>query len=177
MRLSPLLAIVLAACSGGSETDADPACAIPFVGDPNAEPELELVVREGGDIDPNTGVGSGTMRVLADGDMLPIVKPPQLGKVAFVGMRVNNIDVCQTYIKAYLSDCDGRPVAIDKRPARFRIAEDGWAEPQDADSISNFANPQTCPVPGLSRDVNGNWYELTVALVSQGSAKIGRAHV
>src|SRR5262245_42866748 len=129
MRSSPFLfALLLAACpNGNTEADAEPPCAIGFVGDQDAAPEITLVVREGGMIDPLTGAGEGTMRPLLDGDPVPIVKPPQGGKVIFPGIRARNVDVCGTYIKSWLVDCEGHPLALDKRRTYFRVAEDGWA--------------------------------------------------
>jgi hypothetical protein len=135
---------ILTACGGGG----DPTC---FVGSPGATPEIQLIHR--------TDDG---FRVMSDGDAIPIVTPPQGGKVILPGVRARNLR-CTVQITATLVDpCDAATISLESRPIVLAEGDDGWAVPADPVSLSSYANLQTCPRPGAGRDLEGEEYRLRI---------------
>jgi hypothetical protein len=145
LRLAIAL-VLLAGCGGDDE--------LCRVGDPSLEVELELVQR----------TADGEMVPLEDGAVLPVQSPPQGGKVAFVGVRVRNADVCGSQVQAALRDpCQGgRVIGIESRPVAWRLADDGFAEPAQPAEISDYTNVPLCPSSALESDLDGHLYQLEV---------------
>jgi hypothetical protein len=154
MRVALLAALAaLAGCSdpAGAPDALPPAPCV--VGDPEAEPEVQLIYRTAG----------GVAAPLLDGGTLDIQTPPQGGKVVFVGMRVRNVVVCQAFLQAALRDtCTPRVFGIESRPIAWRLAADGFAEPAQPEQISDYANVPVCPNATLAHDIDGHpaWVEV-----------------
>ena len=144
-----LLVLGLAGCSDDSgPPDAFVPC---VVGDPAAEPEIEPVYR----------TADGVMAPLGDGTVLPLLTPPQGGKVIFVGVRIRNVDLCGASLQAAVRDpCSSRVLGIERRPIAWRIAEDGFAEPAQPQEISDYANVPMCPNAGATEDLDGHAAQL-----------------
>ena len=132
---------------------APPTCALGFLGDPSQPPVLELLVRN----------GSGVSVPLADGDTVPLVTPPQGGKVIFVGVRATNISPCSVVLNGALRDPVSQQLRIDGRGMNLTPTGDGWGQSADT-NLSTFANIPTCPNQWAMQDLYGNVFELTITL-------------
>jgi len=147
--LPPLFALLLAGCGDDAPP---PDAAIPCrIGDPSLAPELEPVYRTAG----------GEMAPLGDGAELPLLTPPQGGRVIYVGARVRNVDLCGATLQAALRDpCTDRVLGIERRPIAWRLAPDGFAEPAQPQEISDYANLPMCPNAGADADLDGTPAQL-----------------
>jgi hypothetical protein len=155
MRAAAALALLLAACGD----DAPPDAGLCAVGDVSADPELELVYR----------TADGTMAPLAEGTVVPLLTPPQGGKVIYVGARGKNVDLCGASLQAALRDpCTDRVLGIERRPIAWRLADDGFAEPAQPQEISDYANLPLCPNAGSSEDLDGHPAQLEIRFYEPG---------
>jgi hypothetical protein len=155
LRSAGAAVVVVAGCGPDGPAIPDARPILCTVGDLAAEPEMQLIYR----------TGDGDAVPLDDGGRLPLLTPPQGGKVSFVGVRVKNVTVCGATIQAALRDpCDGRVLGIERRPIAWRIADDGFAEPAQPAEISDYVNLPMCPNAGAERDVDGHPYSLEVRL-------------
>ena len=146
MRKYVFLALFsLTSCAGGDDEAAQDEARC-YVGDPAAAPEVELIYRN---ID-------GTMGTLDESGRVPMILPPQGGKVFLVGVRARNIDICGVRLHAALRDqCSGRIVGAERRPIFLGADGTGWAVPRQPHELSDYANVPACPSFGTDRDVDG----------------------
>ncbi len=148
------LGLVLALLAACPEDEPD-AC---FIGDPALPAEIELVVMQ---------VGGGFVPIV-EGGSVPIMKPPQGGKVIAPGVLARNLDGCGLTINASLRDeCTGKLLGVEQRPINLRARADGWGEPQDPVQLSNYSNLATCPRPIASRDVEDEPYLLAIKVTDK----------
>lgn len=148
--------------AGGS---APVACGRPFAGDPALPVELQLTYR-GAD---------GQVHALGDHGSVPLVTPPQGGKVLFVGVRARNVSPCNVELVGALRDPASAQVTIDGRSGLTLVQEaDGWLA-SDNGAIANFANISACPNQWSSVDVFDKDYSLSVTLTTKGPTKAGDA--
>jgi hypothetical protein len=133
---------VLVGCSPEPVAPADtgPSCALPFIGDPNQPIALEVTVLDG-----------GKARVLTEGADVPLIFPPQGGRVVFLGARVTNIDPCAVRLSGAIRDPATSQVRIDNRTINLRPTDDGFGASIDTD-ISTFSNVPMCPNQWASTD-------------------------
>jgi hypothetical protein len=159
-RAGLLLALLLlASCSD------KPAKPCPFVGDPALPPEAVLIVTDG---------LSNTTVDVAEGDTVPLVRPPQGGQVTYAAARVRNLSTCGLQFRGrYRNPDNGFEIAFDQRSANVIIDSDGWARP-DASELSEFANIPPCPDYDPARDVHGTptVLEMTVRDADQRSVTV-----
>jgi hypothetical protein len=147
--------ILLAACSkSSSATDAGQDAGLkscPY-GDLSQPIDMTIVDRTTG------GTIESTM------DKLPLIEPPQGGKVAFISVRAKNLDGCPLTITASLRDiCDQSVIALQVRPiALDHATSDGFGEPGETDELFNFLNLPACPAAAAIRNIQGEQYDLTV---------------
>ncbi len=124
--------------------DAPDKC--PFVGDPALPPEAVLIVTDG---------LSNLAVDVADGDTVPLVRPPQGGQVTYAAARVRNMSTCGIQFRGrYRNPDNGNEIAFEARSANVSIDSDGWARP-DASQLSEFSNIPPCPDYDPNRDVHG----------------------
>jgi len=140
----------LAACHGGGEASPPPSGC--FSGDATAAPLLALV-RQAAD---------GGLAPVTDGDMVPLVVPPQGGEVLLIGVRALNIDGCPLTMSTSLVLSTGVVAAFERRPVNLRLAEDGWLQPASPSGLANFANLPACPIAGLGQSIDGVSSQLVV---------------
>ena len=189
-RLAIIIALVVAiagAACGAADTSADPpaheergvhgdpvGC---FIGDPNADAEIELVAR---------AVDGGGLVDLHDGDDVPLIMPPQGGKVILVGVRAKNVS-CTLQLNVGLFDLcqvdddapQGRVIGREGRPVVLREDADGFGVPDDADAMQNYANVPVCPSFASTRDGDGQPYglEVRVSELQRDGETAPRTHV
>src|SRR5262245_22852151 len=123
------LALALASCPSGGEgpkdagPEAQPTCPFEFLGDPNEPMELTLRVLGPDDV---------SKELEEDGEV-PLVFPPQGGRVAFVGARAKNLDPCAVRLTGVMRDMSSKEITFDKRTINLQPAPDGWGQSVDAD--------------------------------------------
>ncbi|HKP62546.1 MAG TPA: hypothetical protein VJV78_37685 [Polyangiales bacterium] len=151
-----VLACAQDAEQGATESDS---C---FVGDESKPIEFEVVHR--------TADGE----CLSTGDMaeMPLIQPPQGGKVLFVGVRARNLDGCGlTLATALVEQQTGAVISLERRPVRLEEVDDGWMMPQRPTEASNYSNLPACPRADLARSIEGEVYELRVSITDNANRK------
>ena len=145
------------ACSPASPRRGGP-CTTGFLGDASS-PDLDfLIVHADNSVVP-----------LHDGDRVPMIFPPQGGRVIFVGVRATNVDGCAVKLTGALRDEASRQVRFDTRTVNLVSTGDGWgasvaANASAAGAIASFANIPACPNQWSTTDVYGNKYRLEVTV-------------
>lgn len=115
---------LLAGCTGwpprpdaGSADAAIPTgCRLPFAGDPNLPPEMTLLVL--GD--------RYVSQPLLDGGGLPLMFPPQGGRVAFAGLQARNVDA-QARLSGLVRDLASGQIRLETRTVNLWVF-DGVAQ-------------------------------------------------
>lgn len=144
--------------------DAEPhGCTTGFIGDASAAPEIVITV-----------IGSEPVaKDVSDGDVVPLIFPPQGGRVIFAGARVKNIDACGVTLTGALRDLTTKQVRVDARTVNLIPTADGLAE-TDATDFSSFSNIPVCPNQWAAADLFGVEYELEISLVDRGGRFVGK---
>lgn len=156
-----VLAAALAGCAQ-TTTTSPPAedagggrCTLAFAGDPNAAPVIEL-----------TSMGpDGDIRTLDEGAMVPLMNPPQGGRVAFVGVRARNVDPCTVELSGALRDPVSGQVRVEVRTLNLRPDPADSSTVQSAPGVINtWANIPICPNQWAGQDAYGESFELVVSM-------------
>lgn len=149
---------VMSACSSDGETSSaeaalrDSSC---FVGDAALEPVIELVYR----------TASGEMETVGANARVPLIQPPQGGKVMFIGVRAQNLDGCPLLMSSALREPGSDVVvALERRPVLLDPMGDGWLGPKQPRELSNYSNLPACPRANLDRRIDGEPYSLYVSV-------------
>lgn len=106
------------------------------------------------------GVG-GVSTPISPGGQLPLMFPPQGGRVAFVGVRATNIDPCGVTLVGALRDKISNQTRFEARTVNLTPRGNGFAESNEND-ISSFANIPLCPNQWSDTDLEAAIYELEV---------------
>lgn len=156
-----------AGTEAGDAGDADlsSVCPTGYLGDPNADMEIELRALE----------ADGTDVPLNDGDDLAIIFPPQGGRVAFVGVRARNLDGCGVQITGALRDLttqqvrlDGRTVNLIKETDGFGVSGQGTGSDIAASSeIGDYSNVPLCPNQWASKDIYDQPFQLELLVTDR----------
>jgi hypothetical protein len=136
-------------------------CTLPYVGDPNAPMEVEVVA-----LGPN-----GKLHPITDGSDITLMFPPQGGRVVFAGVRARNVNPCGVRLAGALRDPMSKQVRIDNRIINLQIASDGYGQSNIAD-IFTFANIAACPNQWSDQDLMDVPYELTLSLTDKDERKV-----
>lgn len=172
-RIVPVLvALVATACSSdppsqpgdGGTTLPESSCPTGFLGDPNKDPQVELIsVR-----------ADGTAAPLTEGADLAVILPPQGGRVAFIGVRATNLDGCGVQLFGALRDPASKRLQIDGRTINLNATGDGWGTSgsvttnlADVGQISNFSNVPLCPNQWADTDVFDQTFEVEVKVTDR----------
>jgi hypothetical protein len=107
------------------------------------------------------------------GGSLPILTPPQGGRVVFVGVRATNLDSCGVQLTGALRDETSQQVRFDTRTVNLIATGDGWGVTgmegaSVSGTVSNFANVPVCPNEWSTTDVDGHPYGLEVTVTDRG---------
>lgn len=155
MRAQNLCAATLfsALCAACPEEDPPTPISCPL-GDLTKPIELEIV---------HKAVGGGVTVTTSSG-AVPLILPPQGGKVMLVGVRARNVDGCPLTLTAAMRDtCTGDLIALERRPILLE-EKNGWLEPQEPLELNNYSNLPACPREGLTRSVSGEPYQIEVVV-------------
>jgi hypothetical protein len=156
--LPPLL--LVAGCPKGDDPDA---CQLGFVGDPSAQPELEVVF-----LFPD-----GTLHTVVEGGQAPMIEPPQGGRVIFAGVRARNVDACAATLLGAVRDPGGH-VVLDSRTINLQ-AQDGGTSGSTADEASTFANVPVCPNQWADRNLFDQDFTLEISLTDRKQRKASKS--
>jgi hypothetical protein len=164
-----VLASMLVGCPGtgttGNDDDAGPSdggIVENFVGDPNAEPEGELLIYDPRQSPPTSSAHDP--QVIA-----PMIFGPQGGYMVLLGARVRNMDISSLQISGSVRDqCfdPARIVGITQAPM-FARERDGWGVPDDGSGIAAYLNMQLCPNTDASRDTDGHEFDVSVRVTDR----------
>lgn len=134
----------------GIPPEPQPPC---IIGDENAEAEIVLVYR----------TVDGEVADLVDGQEVPLILPPQGGKVTLIGVRAKNV-TCRLLVNGSLSNslCGGNLIGVEGRPVDLEVREDGFGYPAAADTLQNYSNIAVCPNASSTRDGDGQPYALQI---------------
>jgi hypothetical protein len=159
--VAPILS-VLALCSLGCSASSSPAhtCTTGFLGSESQPPKIEILV-----VQPDDSVTTAV-----DGGTVPLVQPPQGGRVVFVGARVTNMNGCGVQLTGALRDETSLQVRVDMRTVNLVSTGNGWGATGTgvlSGSISSFANVPVCPNQWSTTDVDGHRYQLEVDVVDR----------
>lgn len=155
------IASAAAACSGRQVDGADASqpCSVGFLGDEAGAPDFDLQLLEAND----------TVAPLSDGDTIPMILPPQGGRVIFVGVRATNVDGCGLQLTGALRDLATQQVRVDSRTINLIDTHDGYGvsgtqTTSVSSAIANFSNVPLCPNEWSSTNVYGTVYGLEVTI-------------
>ncbi|MBI3206125.1 MAG: hypothetical protein HYZ29_31605 [Myxococcales bacterium] len=143
---------------GGSSS-----CGVAALGDPTLPIELEVTAR-GADL---------VSKKIDDGAQIPMILPPQGGRVMFIGARATNIEPCAVEINGTLRDLTNNEVRVDGRKMNLKPTGDGWGTSTDTD-ISTFSMIPTCPNQWAATDVFGTTFELELSLTAKNGQKASK---
>jgi hypothetical protein len=153
-----LTALALGCASAPAEPadagpDASPACSTPYAGDRGAAAEIVPIV-----------LGPGAAVAVVDaGAEVPMIFPPQGGRVIFAGVRATNVDPCAVTLSGALRDEATKQVRVDIRTVNLVPASAGWVE-SDPKDISSFSNIPVCPNQWSKTSLFDAAYELVLSL-------------
>lgn len=156
-----LALLALVACSSPKGAPADggtDSCPVGFLGDGGA-PDFTVTVLQADD----------SVVPVAQGDMVPMIFPPQGGRVIFVGVDATNVDGCELQLTGALRDLKTQEVRVDSRtinliPIGGGHGVSGKTGESVAAAIANFANVAVCPNEWSSTNLYGTLYGLEVTV-------------
>ncbi|MBS2017535.1 MAG: hypothetical protein JST00_31930 [Deltaproteobacteria bacterium] len=149
------------------DIDVGPSpCPTGYLGDPSKEPEIELraLTVDGKDVP------------LLPGNDLAIILPPQGGRVAFVGVRVRNMDGCAVKIVGAMRDPTSGLVTLDGRTVNLTREDDGWGTTgrganitniDDSLAIADYSNIPLCPNSWSKQDVFDTPHDIEVVVTDR----------
>jgi hypothetical protein len=147
--------------------EPEPPC---IIGDENAEAEIVLVYR----------TVDGEVADLEDNGTVPLILPPQGGKVTLVGVRAKNV-TCRLLLNANLSNslCGGTIIGLEGRPVDLVEGDDGFGYPAAPDTLQNYVNIPVCPTFASTRDGDDQPYalQLRATEVRRLDEETARTHV
>jgi hypothetical protein len=155
LSLAPLGA---ASCEppGDGSADAGTGLVECFFGDEGQDPVGELVFLD----------EDFQLQDLAPGQAVPLILPPQGGKVVFIGARLKNMDLCSLQANGgVFDDCPTSPRIIGREGRGIQMVENaatGFAEPADPTTINNYVNLPLCGNFTSSRDIDGEPYRVEI---------------
>lgn len=151
----------------GIEPEPVPPC---IIGDENAAAEIVLVYR----------TVDGEVADVVDNGEVPLILPPQGGKVTLVGVRAKNV-TCRLLLNANLSNslCGGNIIGLEGRPVDLEVRDDGFGYPAAPDTLQNYVNIPVCPTFTSTRDGDGHPYvlQLRATEVRRLDEETARTHV
>ena len=139
--------------------DASEPCAAGFLGSDAAAPEFDIQVVEADE----------SVAPLTNGDAVPMIFPPQGGRVIFVGVHATNVDGCALQLTGALRDLTTQEVRVDSRTVDLIPTGDGYGVsgvPGDAGAanIADFSNIPVCPNEWSPTNIYGTVYGLEVTI-------------
>jgi hypothetical protein len=142
------------------------SCSNVVIGDPGQPIQAVLAVSD--------GTSTATIDV-TDGAAVPLVTPPQGGKVTYTTARVRNLDSCGVSFKGrYRDPATGVEIGFDGRTADLVIGADGWGR-VDPTANAAFTNIPACPDYG-PQDVQGRTLLLELVVTDRSGRTVTVSH-
>lgn len=132
------------------------SCQLPFLGDASKPIEIKVTAR-GADL---------VSKEISEGAQVPLILPPQGGRVMFIGVLATNLSPCSVEINGTLRDLGSNETRVDGRKTNLATTADGWGSSVDTD-ISTFSMIPTCPNQWASTDVFGHTFELELSITAK----------
>ncbi len=117
---------------------------------------------------------------MKDGAELPLLFPPQGGRVSFVGVRVKNIDPCGVRLLGAVRDIKSRQVRIDGRTVNLQRDREGYGvtglgntDVTSDVAIAAYSNVPLCPNQWAEESIFDAEYELEVVVTDRSGKKGG----
>lgn len=157
-----LLVLLLVGCSTPTVApvpDASPVCGLDYLGDRTKDIDFTMSI-----------VGEDAIdRPIKDGDDVPLVLPPQGGRVVFVGVRATNLDPCAVQLTGAIRDMSTKQVRVDSRTINLIPDGKGYGSSGSSSqsinaAVSSYSNIPVCPNQWASANVFDTQYELEVTL-------------
>jgi hypothetical protein len=155
------LACFLSGCHASSPAsdDGGEPCRTGFLGSDAAAPDFDFQVL----------LADGTVAALADGATVPILEPPQGGRVIFVGVHATNVDGCALQLTGALRDLSTQEATVDGRTVNLVPTGDGWGVSgltgaAVSSDFANFANIPVCPNEWSPTNIYGTVYGLEMTI-------------
>ncbi|MDP9002945.1 MAG: hypothetical protein M3O46_22875 [Myxococcota bacterium] len=110
------------------------------------------------------------MTTLHDGATVPLLLPPQGGRVLFAGVRATNVDGCGMRLTVELRDLASGQMRIDSRKIDLIEDANGWGVSATSGAagisavIASFSNLAACPNDWSTTDLNGHQFGLDVSI-------------
>jgi hypothetical protein len=122
----------------------------------------------------------GSDAPLADGEEVPLIFPPQGGRVIFVGVRATNLDGCGVQLTGALRDTSSQQVRIDSRTVNLIPTGDGWgtsAPPSQSISAARdtYSNVPVCPNEWATVDIYDHVFQLEVTIEDREKRKLTKS--
>jgi hypothetical protein len=152
--------VVANGCSSHPHADAGTEpCPAGFLGDPAGAPDFDLQML----------LADDSVAFVQDGGSMPMLLPPQGGRVVFVGVRATNVDGCGLQLTGALRDLASGRVSVDSRTVNLTSTGDGWGVSgvsvgSISGAIGSFSNIPCCPNQWSSTDLFGHPYGLEVTI-------------
>ena len=109
------------------------------------------------------------MVALTSSGAVPLLDAPQGGDVLFAAARIKNVDSCGMNFTGDLRDPGtNRVIGLEGRPVNLRLASDGFLEPADPQSLSDWSNIPVCPSAAATRAIVGSAYLLELKIEDGG---------
>lgn len=155
----PLLACSRAAGASGDAGDEGEPCPTGFLGSDAEAPDFDMQIVEADDM----------VSQLDNGDSVPMLLPPQGGRVIFVGVHATNVDGCELQLTGALRDSTTNEVRVDSRTVNLVPTGDGYGvsglpDASVSTAVASFANVAVCPNEWSPTNIYGTVYGLEVTI-------------
>jgi hypothetical protein len=167
MAMATILACSPAPAGQDPGQDAD-TCAAGFLGDRTGAADFEPLVL----------LADDSVAVVQDGGSVPLLFPPQGGRVLFVGVRATNVEGCALQLTGTLRDMASNRTSVDSRLIDLISTGDGWGAsamsgtPALSAVIASFSNINACPNDWSTTDLYGHAYGLEVTIVDRNKKRL-----
>jgi len=154
-------------CAAAEVQENDPpasGCRLPFVGSAALPAQLRLRA---------LGPGNAVVEI-EDGATVPVMQPPQGGRVVFLGAEATNVDPCGVSLKGVVRDVATDQVRIDARTVNLAAQGQGWSASDPAD-VSSFANVPLCPNQWSSQSIEGGEFEIELSITERNGRNLTRS--
>jgi hypothetical protein len=156
--VATIVALVAASCASPKPPNegSPEACPAGFLGNADAAADFDIQV-----------LRADNTAATIDGGPVPLLMPPQGGRVIFAGVRATNVDGCGLQLTGALRNPTTGRVTFESRTINLTATGDGWgtsATSADASAIGSFSNIPVCPNEWSASDLFGQpyWLEMTV---------------
>lgn len=111
-----------------------------------------------------------SVQPLVEGGTVPLVFPPQGGRVIFIGVRATNLSPCGVKLTGVARDLTTEQIRFDTRPLNLVVGPDGKGGSVAGD-LSSFSNVPICPNQWASTATYDETFGIEIAVEDQDGKK------